>query len=57
MEATLVVCPAELLKTKLINDKFVPVPKYKGLISGITIIVKDAGISGLYKGLKPTIIK
>jgi hypothetical protein len=33
------------------------VPRYRGLIHGITTVVKEEGISGVYRGLLPTIAK
>ncbi len=38
-EAVLVVTPAETLKVKLIHDKLSALPKYKGLVHGISCIV------------------
>jgi len=37
-EAFLVVTPAETLKVKLIHDKLLDTPKYKGMIDGIRTI-------------------
>ena len=56
-EATLVVTPAETLKVKLIHDRFQAQPKYRGLFHGISTIVKQHGLGGIYKGLVPTILK
>lgn len=56
-EAILVVTPAETLKVKLIHDKLLETPKYKGMVDGIRSITSQSGIAGLYKGLWPTIIK
>lgn len=56
-EAIFVVTPAETLKVKLIHDKLLDQPKYKGMVDGIRTIASQHGISGLYKGLTPTIIK
>ena len=34
-----------------------PEPRYRGLIHGITVVVKEEGIMGVYRGLVPTIAK
>lgn len=56
-EAVVVVCPMETVKVKLIHDQMQPNPKYKGLIDGVSQIIKKEGISGIYKGLTATILK
>jgi len=57
IEATLVVTPVETMKTKLIADQNRATQKYRGLIHGITVVVKEEGIAGVYRGLLPTIAK
>jgi len=57
-EAVAVVTPMETIKIKLIHDLNRPQPKYKGFVHGVTTITKESGgISGVYKGLLPTILK
>ncbi|CAD8159214.1 unnamed protein product [Paramecium octaurelia] len=56
-EAVVVVTPTETLKVKLIHDKLSTTPKYRGMIHGIGSIVNEMGLSGIYKGLVPTILK
>jgi len=57
-EAIFVVTPMETIKVKFIHDWVIsPVPKYKGFIHGVTMIVREQGFSGIYKGLIPTIAK
>jgi len=58
-EALLVVTPMETIKTRFIHDLNAPPEqrKYKGLIHGVSTITKEEGISGIYKGLLPTILK
>jgi len=58
-EAVLAVTPMETIKTKFIHDLNSPPDqrKYKGLIHGVRTIVKQEGISGVYKGLFPTLLK
>lgn len=56
-ESTFVVTPQETLKTKLVHDKMQENPKYKNLFHGISTIVKEQGIGGLYKGYTATLLK
>lgn len=56
-EAILVVCPMETIKVKLIHDQMQAQPKYRGLVHGVTSIVKAEGLGGIYKGLTTTILK
>jgi solute carrier family 25 citrate transporter 1 len=58
-EAIFVTTPQETIKVRLINDAFrtdAP-PKYKSFFHGVSSIVQEFGISGVYKGLVPTIFK
>jgi solute carrier family 25 citrate transporter 1 len=56
-EATFVVTPMETIKTKLIHDRISGQNKYRGLFHGISEIVKEKGLGGIYKGLGPTILR
>jgi solute carrier family 25 citrate transporter 1 len=58
-EAIFAVTPMETIKTKLIHDQNFPNSqrKYKGLFHGVKTIVATEGLSGIYKGLFPTILK
>ncbi|XP_055854216.1 putative tricarboxylate transport protein, mitochondrial [Episyrphus balteatus] len=56
-EAILAVTPMETIKVKFINDQRSANPQYKGFAHGVRTIVKNEGISGIYKGLTPTILK
>jgi len=56
-EAIVAVTPMETIKVKFIHDLWSPSPKYKGFFHGVREIVKEAGFSGIYKGLVPTILK
>jgi len=56
-EATLVVTWIETLKVRLIADQRRKVPKFRGLYHAAITILREEGISGLYRGLGPTIMK
>ncbi|GAA5978616.1 hypothetical protein JCM11641_002790 [Rhodosporidiobolus odoratus] len=52
-EAVFAVTPSETIKTKLIDDAKSPNPRYRGLVHGTLTIVKEEGLSGVYRGLGP----
>ncbi|GFG28116.1 hypothetical protein Cfor_05166 [Coptotermes formosanus] len=56
-EAIFAVTPMETIKVKFINDRRSPNPRFRGFLHGCSIIVKDEGFGGLYKGLTATILK
>jgi len=56
-EAIFVVCPMETIKVKLIHDQLQPQPKYRGLVHGVSSIVRAEGLGGIYKGITATILK
>jgi len=56
-EAVTIVTPMETLKVKFIHDYTSPNPKYKGFVHGLTAIIKEQGLSGIYKGMWPTVFK
>jgi solute carrier family 25 citrate transporter 1 len=56
-ESTFVVTPQETLKTKLVHDKLQPNPQYKNIFHGISTIVRQQGLGGMYKGYLATLIK
>ncbi|KAI9596999.1 mitochondrial tricarboxylate transporter [Syncephalis fuscata] len=56
-EAVLVVTPSETIKTKLIHDQNQPNPKYRGLIHGVTAIIRNEGPMGIYRGLGPVVAR
>ncbi|KAG9290671.1 hypothetical protein G9A89_011634 [Geosiphon pyriformis] len=56
-EAVTVVTPTETIKTKLIHDHIQPHPQYKGLIHGITRIVNQEGLGGIYRGVFPVMMR
>ncbi|KAJ1311113.1 hypothetical protein OPQ81_009614 [Rhizoctonia solani] len=57
MEAVFAVTPSETIKTKLIDDSKLPQPRFRGLIHGTGIIVREEGIRGIYRGLFPVMMR
>ncbi|EUC65293.1 CTP1 citrate transporter [Rhizoctonia solani AG-3 Rhs1AP] len=57
MEAIFAVTPSETIKTKLIDDSKLPQPRFRGLIHGTGIIVREEGIRGVYRGLFPVMMR
>lgn len=56
-EAVLVTTVQETMKVRLIHDRLSPNPRFRNTLHGVTTIVKEQGIGGIYKGLGPTILK
>lgn len=56
-EAILAVTPMETLKVKFINDQTSANPHYRGFFHGVSQIIKEQGIRGVYQGVVPTILK
>lgn len=42
-------------RTKLIDDSKSPNPRFRGLIHGTGIIVREEGLRGVYRGLFPVV--
>ncbi|TFK62974.1 mitochondrial tricarboxylate transporter [Pluteus cervinus] len=57
MEAIFAVTPSETVKTKLIDDAKRPNPQYRGLIHGTVSIIRAEGITGIYRGLFPVMMR
>ncbi|PPQ94268.1 hypothetical protein CVT25_004925 [Psilocybe cyanescens] len=57
VEAVFAVTPSETIKTKLIDDSKRPNPQYRGFIHGTASIVRQEGISGIYRGLFPVMMR
>lgn len=45
------------VRTKLIHDKNSASPKYNGLVHGTRLIIKEEGLSGIYRGLGPVMAR
>merc|ERR1712071_651715 len=58
-EAIFVTTPQETIKVRLINDAFRSdgPPKYNSFFHGVRSITSESGLSGIYKGVIPTILK
>ena len=56
-EALLVTTAQETMKVRLIHDRLSDNPRFRNTFHGISTIVKEQGVSGIYKGLVPTIFK
>jgi len=56
-EAIFAVTPSETIKTKLIDDAKRPHPQYRGLVHGTSMIIKQEGIFGIYRGLFPVMMR
>ena len=46
----------DTVKVKMIHDRLTE-NKYKGLIDGMTKMIKEKGIRNIYCGLGPTLVK
>ncbi|VDM75525.1 unnamed protein product [Strongylus vulgaris] len=56
-EAVFAVTPMETVKVKFIHDQAQEKPRFRGFIHGISCIIKDDGIGGIYKGVTATMVK
>jgi len=57
MEAILAVTPSETIKTKLIDDQRSANPRFRNMIHGTGMIVREEGILGIYRGLFPVMMR
>jgi len=57
LEAVFAVTPMETVKVKFINDQRSAKPQFRGFAHGVGCIIKQEGLSGVYKGVTATIIK
>eukprot|EP01090_Pellita_catalonica_P000657 TRINITY_DN10461_c0_g2_i1.p1 TRINITY_DN10461_c0_g2~~TRINITY_DN10461_c0_g2_i1.p1 ORF type:complete len:302 (-),score=46.93 TRINITY_DN10461_c0_g2_i1:84-989(-) len=56
-EAVIVTTASETMKVKLISDHARTNPRYNNILHGIATVFKEEGISGIYKGMLPTVVK
>lgn len=42
-------------RTKLIDDSKSPNPRFRGLVHGTAVIVREEGLRGVYRGLFPVV--
>jgi len=57
-EAIVVTTPQETIKIKLIDDAFTrEVPRFNGFFHGVSTIIKEEGLAGIYAGVAPTVLK
>lgn len=56
-EAIFAVTPMETVKVKFINDQRSANPRFRGFYHGVSTIIKEQGLGGVYKGVTATIIK
>ena len=56
-EGLLVVTPTETIKTKLIHDQNQASPRYRGLVHGTRMIIKEEGFGGIYRGVSAVILR
>lgn len=57
LESVVAVTPFETIKTAMIDDRQTKNPKYQGLISGTSRLIRDKGFSGIYKGVVPVTMR
>lgn len=57
LEAIFAVTPMETVKVKFINDQRSAKPQFRGFFHGVGCIVRQEGLSGVYKGVTATILK
>jgi len=57
-EAVAAVTPMETIKVKFVHDQLMSSnPRFRGLFHGVSTIVKEEGIFGIYRGVFATILK
>jgi solute carrier family 25 citrate transporter 1 len=58
-EAIVAVVPTETIKTKLIDDSKLPHPKYQrlGFVRAVSLMLREEGYRGIYRGVSNTVTK
>ncbi|KAJ1733433.1 hypothetical protein LPJ61_001557 [Coemansia biformis] len=57
IEGGTVVAPSETIKTRLIHDKCMPQPQYRGMRDCVQATVRADGIAGIYRGVVPVMAR
>lgn len=57
MEAIIAVTPSETIKTKMIEDANRAQPRFNGMVDGVKKIVAEEGLSGIYRGVGPVMLR
>ncbi|KAL6077660.1 graves disease carrier protein isoform X1 [Balamuthia mandrillaris] len=57
VEAITVTTKMETIKVKLIKDQLSSQPRFRHIFHGVGCIVREEGLSGIYKALVPTVLK
>ena len=57
IKSFIIITPGEAMKVRYISDCFKPKPEYRSLGHCVSDVVSKEGMSGLYKGLGPTVGK
>jgi len=53
----LAVVPGETVKVRLIEDQRSAAPRYRGMIHGVSLILKEEGVRGIYRGTTPMVVR
>lgn len=56
-ESLLAVTPFESVKTQIIDDRKLAVPRMRGFLHGSSIIAREKGIRGFFQGFLPTTLR
>ncbi|KAK9477867.1 mitochondrial carrier domain-containing protein [Lipomyces japonicus] len=57
LESVFALTPFETIKTALIDDAQRPNPRYRGLVHGSYMLVREGGFAAIYKGLIPVTLR
>lgn len=57
LESVIAVTPFETIKTAMIDDKQTKNPQYQGLVKGTSKLIRDKGLSGIYRGVVPVTMR
>ncbi|KAJ2764130.1 hypothetical protein IWQ56_004603 [Coemansia nantahalensis] len=57
IEGGTVVAPSETIKTRLIHDKCMPQPQFRGMRDCVQATVRAGGLAGLYRGVVPVMAR